>query len=279
MTVLPAASAAATPPQGIASGKFQGETTTTTPLPWRDSAGQIRGSTRARYRRRTGRSRWLRKLPGRLRRASCRLRRAWRRSGRRGRRRVRRRRGGGCRRVPHCERRRQPSASARAAATARSMSASRRLTVAGDNRAGSRRIERIAHGEPRARSKISSPAMTSGTFAACGAVARLPGFDDRAGPVAIVRQRPVGVGFVAERREESRIRGRGWLARALELSTLDSRLRSCVRRGACATVLIASNACNELLFELLPVSLPTSMRKAWRRKLSGPVFSSSRRTR
>ena len=33
ITVLPAASAAATPPQGIASGKFHGETTTTTPRP------------------------------------------------------------------------------------------------------------------------------------------------------------------------------------------------------------------------------------------------------
>ena len=32
ITVLPAASAAATPPQGMAIGKFQGETTTTTPL-------------------------------------------------------------------------------------------------------------------------------------------------------------------------------------------------------------------------------------------------------
>jgi len=31
-TVFPAASAAATPPQGIASGKFQGEITATTPL-------------------------------------------------------------------------------------------------------------------------------------------------------------------------------------------------------------------------------------------------------
>ena len=33
ITVLPAASAAATPPHGMASGKFQGETTTTTPRP------------------------------------------------------------------------------------------------------------------------------------------------------------------------------------------------------------------------------------------------------
>jgi hypothetical protein len=33
MTVFPAARPAATPPQGIAKGKFQGETTTTTPLP------------------------------------------------------------------------------------------------------------------------------------------------------------------------------------------------------------------------------------------------------
>ena len=41
MTVLPAASAAATPPQGIASGKFQGETTTTTPLPCGRDAGQF----------------------------------------------------------------------------------------------------------------------------------------------------------------------------------------------------------------------------------------------
>ena len=32
ITVLPAASAAATPPQGMAIGKFQGETTTTTPF-------------------------------------------------------------------------------------------------------------------------------------------------------------------------------------------------------------------------------------------------------
>jgi len=33
ITVFPAASAAATPPHGMAMGKFQGETTTTTPLP------------------------------------------------------------------------------------------------------------------------------------------------------------------------------------------------------------------------------------------------------
>ena len=32
MTVLPAASAAATPPQGMATGKFHGGTTTTTPF-------------------------------------------------------------------------------------------------------------------------------------------------------------------------------------------------------------------------------------------------------
>ena len=32
MTVLPAASAAATPPQGMAIGKFHGGTTTTTPF-------------------------------------------------------------------------------------------------------------------------------------------------------------------------------------------------------------------------------------------------------
>ena len=44
ITVLPAASAAATPPQGIASGKFHGETTTTTPLPSRGEARQVRGS-------------------------------------------------------------------------------------------------------------------------------------------------------------------------------------------------------------------------------------------
>ncbi len=31
MAVFPAASAAATPPQGIASGKFHGDATTTTP--------------------------------------------------------------------------------------------------------------------------------------------------------------------------------------------------------------------------------------------------------
>ena len=47
ITVLPAASAAATPPQGIASGKFQGETTTTTPLPLRGKARAVRESTRA----------------------------------------------------------------------------------------------------------------------------------------------------------------------------------------------------------------------------------------
>ena len=37
---------------------------------------------------------------------------------------------------------------------------------------------------------------------------------------------------------------------------------------------------DELLFELSATSeLSTSRLKAWRRKLSGPVFSSSRRTR
>ena len=41
ITVFPAASAAATPPQGIASGKFHGETTTTTPLPCGGEPGKF----------------------------------------------------------------------------------------------------------------------------------------------------------------------------------------------------------------------------------------------
>src|SRR5262245_23704876 len=41
MTLLPAARAAATPPQGIASGKFQGETTTTTPRPLTERPGKL----------------------------------------------------------------------------------------------------------------------------------------------------------------------------------------------------------------------------------------------
>jgi hypothetical protein len=40
MTVLPAASAAATPPQGIAIGKFQGGTTATTPRPDASAPGR-----------------------------------------------------------------------------------------------------------------------------------------------------------------------------------------------------------------------------------------------
>ena len=39
ITVLPAASAAAIPPQGIATGKFQGDTTTTTPQPVASTPG------------------------------------------------------------------------------------------------------------------------------------------------------------------------------------------------------------------------------------------------
>ena len=41
MTVFPAARPAATPPHGIASGKFQGETTTTTPLPRAARPGEL----------------------------------------------------------------------------------------------------------------------------------------------------------------------------------------------------------------------------------------------
>src|SRR4029079_4691101 len=39
ITALPAASAAATPPVGIANGKFHGETTTTTPRPCAETPG------------------------------------------------------------------------------------------------------------------------------------------------------------------------------------------------------------------------------------------------
>jgi len=51
------------------------------------------------------------------------------------------------------------------------------------------------------------------------------------------------------------------------------------RRGALLTVSFASNAAMNCCSSSFQSSLPTSMLKAWRRKLSGPVFSSSRLTK
>ena len=141
--MLPAASAAATPPQGIASGKFQGETTTTTPLPRGREARQLVKAA-GRLRSRSGRSRSPRRLPGRLRRASCRPRPASRPSTRRARRRARRQRDAGSSCRSHGARS-PPTACVFAGRGHRAIDVGvGRLQVAGDDRARPRRIERLA---------------------------------------------------------------------------------------------------------------------------------------
>ena len=194
ITVLPAASAAATPPQGIASGKFHGETTTTTPRPRGVDAGQS-WKCRWPHRRRSGRSRSLRRLPGRPRRASCRLRRASRPAGRRERRRARRRHdaeSGIARRSSGdaSRRDRRERTRPRGRCRLRSLGGSGRPSVPGREGSSESRV-----GRP---SVISSPPMTSGTSAAWVSHRGCHVSMIDVGPAAVLREGPIGVGCVAE---------------------------------------------------------------------------------
>ena len=74
-------------------------------------------------------------------------------------------------------------------------------------------------------------------------------------PVAVLRQRPIGVGFVAEASRAAGSRSRARSARLSAILALDSRLlaRSCVRRGALLTVSDRLERGDELLLERFPL--------------------------